>query len=162
MNNIIYNINTGNNGAIIQALSKHSINVHYNHYFENNIKEIALQLYGVTIGEADLKGMVLEKPNIDVKKKDIVMNGRGYCSSDTCNENNVLDCLMCRYFRCTPKNIPYFKNEIEILEDEISKENIEHEKEFKIARKKLNVEYLFRCYEIQNGGLKNGTNEKHN
>ena len=162
MNNIIYNINTGNNGAIIQALSKHSINVHYNHYFENNIKEIALQLYGVTIGEADLKGMVLEKPNIDVKKKDIVMNGRGYCSSDTCNENNVLDCLMCRYFRCTPANIPYFKNEIELLEKEISEEPISHEREFKIARKKLNVEYLFRCYEIQNGGLKNGTNEEHN
>ena len=69
---------------------------------------------------------------------------------------------MCRYFRCTPANIPYFKNEIELLEKEISEEPISHEREFKIARKKLNVEYLFRCYEIQNGGLKNGANEEHN
>lgn len=149
MNNIIYKLNTDNNGAVVQALSKHSLNVHYNYYFENNIKDIALQLYGVTIGEADLKGMVLEKPDTDVRKKDIVMNGRGYCSSTACNENNVLDCLMCRYFRCTPVNIPYFKDEIRLLEEEISKEQLAHEREFKIARKKLNVEYLFRCYEIQ-------------
>lgn len=155
MNNIIYNLNTDNNGAIVQALSKHSLNVHYNHYFDNNIKDIALQLYGVTIGEANLKGMVLDKPNIDVKKKDVVMNGRGYCSSDSCKENNVLDCLMCRYFRCTPVNIPYFKNEIEVLEKQISNETIDHEREFKIARKKLNVEYLFKCYEIQSRGNKN-------
>ena len=76
------------------------------------------------------------------------MNGRGYCSSEECKENNILDCLMCRWFRCTPTNIPYFQSEINKLNEMIEKQTIEHEKEFLIARKKLNVAYLFKCLEL--------------
>lgn len=159
MNNIIYDLETENNGAIVQALSKHSLNVHYNHYFQNDVNKIALQLYGVTIGETELKGVVMKKADVNVSKKDIVLNGRGYCSSDNCNQNNVLDCLMCNYFRCTPANIPYFKNEIEMLEKELANETIVHEREFKNAKRKLNVEYLFKCYEIQDGENNNGNED---
>ena len=148
MNNIINKTEKGIEKATLQALSKHSLNVHYNYYYKNNFQQLAAQLFGVTIGDIDLKGIVLPKEDINVQKMDIVMNGRGYCSSEECKENNILDCLMCRWFRCTPTNIPYFQSEINKLNEMIEKQTIEHEKEFLIARKKLNVAYLFKCLEL--------------
>lgn len=148
MNNIINKTERGIEKATLQALSKHSLNVHYNYYYKNNIQQLAAQLFGVTIGDIDLKGVVLPKEDINVQKMDIVMNGRGYCSSEKCKENNILDCLMCRWFRCTPINIPYFKIEIDNLNKKIEQQGIQHEKEFLIAKKKLNVAYLFKCLEL--------------
>lgn len=148
MNRIMSNLPDDNSAAYIEALSKHSLNVHYNHYYDGEVNNIAQQLYGVTIGQIDLKGVAMKKTNVNVTKADIVMNGRGYCSVSSCQDRTILDCLMCRYFRCTPDNIPFFEDEIERIDNELSIITNEHEIEFLLARKKLNVEYLFKCYEL--------------
>lgn len=141
-----YVSDTGADTNLISTLSKHSYHVHYSHYYDENIENYALDLYGVNIGDLDLNGKVLKNTNL--KSSSVVQNGCGNCSLENCSDFTVLDCLMCKHFITTPDNIPYFQNEIEIINNKIVNEEIAHEKEFLISKKRLLVKYLTECIGI--------------
>lgn len=151
MNKLTKRLDGGIDKALLTAVSKHSLNVHYNNYYNSELEDICLQMYGVNIGNTNLQGMVKPTPKIEPDKRDVVLQGRGVCSVDKCKDKTVLDCLMCRYFVCTPINIPYFEQEIKKIDKQIKNMNIEHEKEFLIAKKRLNVKYLVECYKVKEG-----------
>lgn len=141
-------IDKGGDTAILEAVTKHSLNVHYNNYFENDMNQLCLQMYGVYIGDIELKGIVTEK-KIDYPKRQVVQSGCGFCEKLSCEDKTKMDCLMCRHFITSPENIPFFENEIKKLDKQIYAEDLPHEKEFLINKKSLYVKYLNECYRIK-------------
>ena len=56
---------------------------------------------------------------------------------------------MCDKFVSTIDCIPFFEKEIELIDDMILKQTIPHEKEFLNSKKRLNVAYLAKLYELE-------------
>ena len=133
--------------ALIAGVSKHSAAVHYRNYFNNDVVQLCRDLYGVTIGDVDLKGIVVST-NPDATVSNTVLNGRGNCNIASCEDKTKLDCLMCNHCVVTPKNIPFFLIEIDNINEKIENAAMNEEKEFYLAIKTLNVSYLAKCYEI--------------
>ncbi len=118
-------------------------------YRISNIREYLEAFHHVRIGNVAVSGEIVE----DVKDvmgnlpEDIssitVKNGCGYCKNRFCDENSVfVDCLLCKNFITTLNKIPVFEDCIRNLDMIIANEDIEHEKEHKVAIKKLYVAYL--------------------
>lgn len=145
MDKIMKTVNGGNETEKLISATRHSAYVHYNNYYAGELESIAESMYNVTIGNVNLLGIVVETPT-NSSKESIVMNGIGQCSKHHCEENNALDCLMCKSFVCSPINIPYFESEIRELESKILNETIPHEIEFLLTKKQLYVKYLVECY----------------
>lgn len=141
-------MDSGGEKALLESITKHSLRVNYNNYFENDMNDICLKMYGVYIGDIDLKGIVVSK-KIEIPKDRLVQNGCGYCNNLDCTDKSKLDCLMCRYFITCPENIEYFENEIKRIDEEIVNQDIPHEKEFLITKKSLYVKYLSECYKAK-------------
>lgn len=152
----------GDPSALIAGVTKHSVAVNYGSYFNGNIVQVCREMYGVTIGDVELKAIVTFT-NPDATKENTVMNGRGNCSMATCVDKTKLDCLMCRHCVVTPASIPYFLIEIRDLDERIATATMPEEKEFAIAMKTLNVAYLAKCYEVsaKNGGETHGKPDQH-
>ena len=141
-------MDSGGEKALLESITKHSLRVNYNNYFENDMNDICLKMYGVYIGDIDLKGIVVSK-KIEIPKDRLVQNGCGYCNNVDCADKSKLDCLMCRYFITCPEHIEYFENEIKRIDEEIVNQDIPHEKEFLITKKSLYVKYLSECYKAK-------------
>lgn len=141
-------IDFGGDKALLEAATRHSLRVNYDNYYQNDMVDICLKMYGVYIGDVDLKGLVVSK-KIEIPKDKIVQNGCGYCNNPDCNDKSKLDCLMCRYFITCPENIEYFENEIKAIDEQILEQDIPHEKEFLITKKSLYVKYLTECYKAK-------------
>ena len=56
---------------------------------------------------------------------------------------------MCNNFVATLDCIPQFEKEIEIIDKKILEEPLQHEKEFLINKKRLNVAYLAKLYKLE-------------
>ena len=147
----------GDPAALIAGVSKHSASVHYRNYFSNDIIQLCRDLYGVTIGDTDLKAIVVHT-NPDASISNTVLGGRGHCSVATCDDKTKLDCLMCKHCIVTPQSIPFFQVEIEMLDDRIKNAVMPEEKEFCIAMKTLNVQYLVKCFEVLERGENDDVN----
>ncbi|MBE6107350.1 MAG: hypothetical protein E7192_01745 [Erysipelotrichaceae bacterium] len=130
-----------NPSTLIASVSKHSLNVHYKNYFDVDIDRICVERFGISIADQDIKGIVAPY-NPDAKKENEVMNGRGNCGCESCDDKTMLDCLMCKNFVTTPTNIPFFINEIEKLDKRLLCTELAEEKEFLLSKKRLNVAYL--------------------
>lgn len=152
----------GDPSALVAGVSKHSAAVNYESYFSGNLVQVCREMYGVTIGNTELKAIVTFT-NPDATKTNEVLNGRGHCSLATCTEKTKLDCLMCRHCVVTPASIPYFLIEINELNERITHANLPEEKEFAIAMKTLNVAYLAKCYEVSanHGGDDDAKSDQH-
>ena len=142
-----YVTQNGDDPMLIEKLSKHGINVHIQHYDAVDIKAFCEKYYNIEIGNIKLKGKI-EKENLEDEHK-TVAHGCGHCDSDKCVLSGNLDCLMCDKFVTTLDCIPHFENEIKLIDELIVRQKIVHEKEFLIAKKKLNVAYLTKLYELE-------------
>ena len=142
-----YVAQNGDDPMLIERLSKHGINVHIQHYDAVDIKAFCEKYYNIEIGNIELKGKI-EKENLEDEHK-TVAHGCGHCDSDKCVLSGNLDCLMCDKFVTTLDCIPHFENEIKLIDELIVRQKIVHEKEFLIAKKKLNVAYLTKLYELE-------------
>lgn len=129
------------NKVAIESLTRHSLNVHYNNYYENNLEEIARNLYGVSIGTEPLETIILDT-NKDLKEERKVSNDCGYCNLPECINESKLECLLCHNFVTTPECIQYFEREIQRIDRAIYEQPIEHEKEFLITIKTFLVRNL--------------------
>ena len=133
--------NKSGDKALLESLTRHSMNVHLNNYYENNMEEIAVSLYGVMIGNETLECIVLPN-NKELKEEQKVSHDCGYCSLPTCINKTKLECLVCHNFVITPECIPFFEAEIKRIDAAIYNEPISHEKEFLITTKKFLVKHL--------------------
>ena len=137
----------------LQALSGHTKRIHEQHYVTHEIKELCQALYGVKIGDMQLKGNI--SPHTKIEKENTVRNGCGGCTSAKCDFNSNLDCLMCNKFITTLKCIPYFEKEITKIDRTISSIDIKHEQEFLVSKKKLLVAYLEKLYQLKEDKIGN-------
>lgn len=137
----------GDDPMLIERLSKHGINVHIQHYDAVDIKDFCQRFYQVEIGSIELKGRVEEKNDRPVQSS--VSNGCGHCGLSECVLKGNLECLMCDKFVTTLDCIPFFEREIDRIDEMIIKEPLNHEKEFLNNKKRLNVAYLTKLYELE-------------
>lgn len=142
-----YVAKNGDDPMLVERLSKHGINVHIQHYDAVNITDFCQMLHEVEIGSIELKGDVQEIN--DKPAEAAVAKGCGHCSQQTCTLTGNLDCLMCSNFVATLDCIPQFEKEIELINEQILNEPLQHEKEFLINKKRLNVAYLAKLCELE-------------
>ncbi|MDX8420165.1 hypothetical protein MOZ60_08670 [Stecheria sp. CLA-KB-P133] len=143
--------------SVIEAASRHSASVHFQNYVDLDINQICLNMYGITVGTTELKGVVALS-NPEATKANTVLNGRGHCTAASCEDKTMCDCLMCRRFKTTPDCIPFFEKEIKALEVRIYDSTVDEERKFLTAMKALNLKYLVALYEKGKEMSKNASN----
>lgn len=142
-----YVTKNGDDPMLIERLSKHGINVHIQHYDVIDIKDFCQRFYQVEIGSVQLKGHI-EETN-DRPKQNDVAHGCGHCELSECILKGNLECLMCDKFVTTLDCIPFFEKEIDSIDAMIIRQPLQHEKEFLNNKKRLNVAYLTKLYELE-------------
>ena len=143
--------------SLIEAASRHSVNVHFQNYVDLDINQICLNMYGITVGTTELKGVVATT-NPEATKANTVINGRGHCTVASCEDKTMCDCLMCRRFKTTPNCIPFFEKEIKALEVRIYDSTMDEERKFLTAMKALNLKYLVALYQKREEMSKHASN----
>lgn len=143
--------------SLIEAASRHSVNVHFQYYVDLDINQICLNMYGITVGTTELKGVVATT-NPEATKANTVLNGRGHCTVASCEDKTMCDCLMCRRFKTTPDCIPFFEKEIKALEVRIYDSTMDEERKFLTAMKALNLKYLVALYQKREEMSKHASN----
>lgn len=127
------------------------------HYRASDVREYLEAFYGVSIGNVDLKGEVIdiiEKGIRDLEnpKEVEVSEGCGYCKHKGCGDLYTVDCLICKWFITTIDKIPYFENRILKLDDKIQHSDLEHDREHLLKIKVLLIAYLEALYLLKKGG----------
>ena len=161
MNNIITKLDAGSDLNLIAGLSKHSVSVHLNNYYDGEIEDMCSKLYNVNIGTTPFNAIISLNPNINMNTEKIVQNGCGVCSQESCKNNSEVDCILCKYFVTSPANIPFIEEMIEEAERDIEACTSEHEKESKIVLKRIYTKLLCEVYKKINGGTLNGRESIH-
>ena len=142
-----YVFSNGHDKSLVEKLTNHTLRVHLTNYDDIDIKNFCQNYYNVEIGNVYLKGEVKEENKFP--KQQTVANGCGHCSLKKCALIGKLDCFMCEHFVTTLDCIPYYKNEIEKIDEMIKNQKIKHEQEFLISKKKLLVAYLEKLMELE-------------
>lgn len=135
-------------------LSGHkSTNVDTKHYVNADIREMLESVNGIIIGDVDINGQIAHSlpPDI-VSTEHSVSNQCGYCTQKSCSDFSCLSCLMCKDFVTLPNRLPYFKEQIKILDEKIKGTSIAHDKEDLIAIKRLHVRYIEAILNLEGGG----------
>lgn len=161
MNNIITKLDAGSDLNLIAGLSKHSVGIHLNNYYDGEIEDMCSKLYNVNIGSTPFTALVTLNTSINSKTQNIVMNGCGVCSENSCQNNSEIDCILCKYFVTSPGNIPFIKQKISEIEEDILDCKSGHEKESLIVLKRIYVKLLSEIYIKINKEDGNGTIELH-
>lgn len=121
-------------------------------YEDIDIRTLLEATYGMIIGDVDIKGRIVDKVSEDVATdENTVYNGCGYCDAETCHDTSYLECLMCKDFIATISRIPFFKKQIELIDEQILIKTIRHDKEDLMNIKKLLLGYLNRLLELAKG-----------
>lgn len=128
------------NPSIVSSLSGHTLQRHSKNYDQVDIVKFCEQHYSINIGNVQIRGEVKESANYT--KENTVASNCGFCKEKHCNLNGFLDCFMCKSFVTTISCIPFYEVEIKNIENKIIKENISHERDFLLSKKKLLVGYL--------------------
>lgn len=120
-------------------------NIDMKHYVDMSIKTMMEAMHGVIIGNVELKGNIVKKlpPEIENPKNE-VYHGCGFCKSPACTESTYLECLVCRTgdFVTTPSRLPYFEEQVKIVDKKIRLAKIPHDKEDQVNVKRLLVGYI--------------------
>ena len=133
------------------VLSGHSSpDVDTKHYIDTQIKDLLEAVYGIIIGNVDTNGKILKDiPNDIDKNENIVSNDCGYCNSKTCNNFSYLDCIMCENFVTTIDRLPYFEEQVKILDKKIKNTTVLHDKEDLINIKRLNLNFIYEILKLK-------------
>ncbi|MBR2675729.1 MAG: hypothetical protein IKE28_02285 [Solobacterium sp.] len=112
------------------------------HYARLDIREMLESVHGIVIGKEVIKGSVGSESDVSIMTPDnSVSNGCGYCKSKDCNELSYIDCLLCKDFVTFPDRLPFFKERIATINEQIQKASVPHDKEDLANIKKLLVMY---------------------
>lgn len=131
-----------------------------NFYVNGKIKSFAEATYGISIGNVDIKGTILNTTATDKNftKADEVDDGCGFCKEDICKIETLLGCAMCDGFIVTLDRIPFFEEKMKELDRKIMKQEIQHEREHLYTIKRLYVAYLTKLYELKEELLNKNNN----
>lgn len=113
------------------------------HYVKLDIREMLETLHGTIIGDVQLDGKIyssLDSPITNSENE--VSNGCGWCKSSSCNVMVNLDCPMCKNFVTTISRLPYFEEQVKILDKKIVAASIPHDKEDLVNIKRLMLRYI--------------------
>lgn len=99
----------------------------WNHYIDQEIKELLEAVHGIIIGNVNLEGKILVHRPEDLSNEDQVSNKCGFCSSTSCNDMTYLDCMMCTFFVTCLDRIPYFEEQIKIIDFKITQTAVPHD-----------------------------------
>ncbi|MGE5626719.1 MAG: tyrosine-type recombinase/integrase [Solirubrobacterales bacterium] len=128
----------------------------FKHYVKISIKSYLEAMYGVIVGDVNIKGVIAKKltdvmEDIPENIENITVNDQcGFCGNKSCNDNEI-SCLICDDFITTLDRIPYFKKKVASIDEMIAKEADGHGKEHLIGVKKLYVGFIQRLYELKGG-----------
>lgn len=119
------------------------------YYLKLSIQEILEAVHGVIIGDVTLAGTVVEDIPDEIKKpENETSHGCGYCKSKECHNFSYLDCMMCKEFVTTPDKIPYFKEQIAIMDKRIEEAQFPHDREDCVNIKRLLLGYVCKMKEM--------------
>lgn len=128
------------------------------HYIDTSIKNLLESVHGVIIGNIDVSGKIKESLSSDIASlENSVSNNCGYCSSKNCNDNSFLDCILCKDFVTTIDRLPYFEEQVKIIDKKIKNTIISHDKEDLVNIKRLHLGFISKILELKSkkGGDKN-------
>ena len=135
--------------------SKKILNGHFDSkndkfYEDIDIKTLLEAVHGIIIGDVNIRGQILEEASSEiVTDANTVCNQCGYCGAEYCHDNSYLECLMCKDFIATISRIPFFEQQISIIDKKIQSSTIKHDKEDLINIKRLLVEFLNRLLSLK-------------
>ena len=113
------------------------------HYVKLDIRDMLEALHGVIIGDVNLDGKVYATlDNAVANTSNEVAHGCGWCNRVSCDVMMNLDCPMCKDFVTTVSRLPYFEEQIRILDQKIESATIPHDKEDYINIKRLMIRYM--------------------
>lgn len=120
------------------------------HYIDTPLIELLESIHGITIGNVNIEGQILHNipPEIATNENQ-VSNQCGYCQSSTCHNLTYLDCLLCKDFVTTLDRIPYFKEQLKVIDHKIKNASIQHDKEDLVNIKVLLLNYQTKLLELQ-------------
>lgn len=127
----------------LSVLTGHATpNVDIEHYIDMDVTTMMEALHGVIIGNIDITGRVMAKvpENISIVANE-VSNGCGYCQKEYCNNLTYLDCILCKDFVTMPSRLPFFEEQIRLMDIKIKNAEIPHDKEDFVNIKRLLVAY---------------------
>ena len=120
------------------------------HYVDTQIKEMLESVHGVIIGNVDINGMIQETISSEVgTKENSVSNQCGYCGCNNCSNLSNLDCLMCKDFVTTIDRLPYFEEQIKVLDFKLQNASIPHDKEDLVNIKRLHLGYVEKILKLK-------------
>ena len=130
------------------------------HYVDTNIRNLLEAVHGVIIGDVDVKGNVV--PVIDKSvavPESEVSNGCGYCKSPVCKNFTYLDCMLCGDFVTTVSRLPYFDEQLRMIDAKIKSTDVPHDKEDLVNIKLLLLHYIERIMLIKKEVEVNGISQ---
>lgn len=132
-------------------LSGHkSTNVDNKHYVDTQIKELLESVHGIIIGSVNLNGEILEIiPSNLATNENSVANQCGYCSTRSCNDTSYLSCLLCNSFVTTLDRLPFFEEQVKIMDEKIKNSTLPHDIEDFSNIKLLNLEYIYSILKLK-------------
>ena len=143
-----YRIRNGLSIAVQNMLTGHkSVDIDTEHYVGIPLISMLQATYGVVIGDPTVPGTCQNGPLPD-DQSTYVSNNCGYCSNDHCDEYSYIDCLLCKHFVATASNIPFFKDQIAILQSKLPDAETPHDREDLNAKIRLLVAYLSHLYTL--------------
>ena len=119
-----------------------NVNTINNHYIQEKIRDALQATNNVIIGNVNINGTIV-KDNSSIKtgKELTVENGCGYCQSKSCELSGPLSCLLCKHFATTVDRLPYFRKQIDFLDENIKKATNKHDLEDAVNLKRLFLRY---------------------
>ena len=113
------------------------------HYVKLDIREMLETLHGTIIGDVQLDGKIYSSLDSSItNSENEVSNGCGWCKSSSCNVMVNLDCPMCKNFVTTISRLPYFEEQVKMLDKKIVSASIPHDKEDLVNIKRLMLRYI--------------------
>lgn len=120
------------------------------HYIDTQIKDLLESVHGVIIGNIDVAGHIKESlPDNITRKENSVSNNCGYCGCKSCSDFSFLDCMLCKDFVTTIDRLPYFEEQVKILDEKIKNATIPHDKEDLVNMKRLHLGFINKILEIK-------------
>lgn len=132
-------------------LSGHrSPNVDTKHYVDTQIKELLESVHGVIIGNVDVSGKIKDSLPADITtNENSVSNNCGYCKCKNCEDYSFLDCMLCKDFVTTIDRLPYFEEQVKIIDEKIKNATIPHDKEDLVNIKRLHLGFINKILELK-------------
>ncbi len=138
------NLRKGYSDMRLRTLSGHAhVDTTRNHYIETKLTQIIEAMYGIIIGNIDLNGNVVDAiPEAINDKKHSVEAGCGHCGLNSCIDDRMISCLLCKDFYTTVDNLGDFRKMINYLDSLIKDKKWEHDKEDLVNKKRLAGAYI--------------------